>query len=71
MYPLPGAATVTWDVLAPKGWAATLEVDARFHLMAVQGERALGVWRDELGVESIRVYAVAPKLREPAARGTP
>ncbi len=56
----PGQATSEWWVFQDGRWGARLRVEGAFTLMDVSGDRAVGVWRDELGVEEIRVYRFAP-----------
>jgi len=47
----------TWVVFSPDGEAiATAELPARFRATAIREGRVLGVWRDELDVEQVRVY---------------
>jgi hypothetical protein len=56
IYPTTGASTVTWQVFDGGRWAGALDVPAAFRIMAVSGDRVLGVWENELGVESLRMY---------------
>jgi hypothetical protein len=52
------AATV-YTVFGPDGIpVATAELPARFRPTAIDGNRVLGVWRDPLDVEQVRVYVV-------------
>lgn len=49
----------TWSVYAPDGrWKADVVFPARFHLLSVDGMRAVGVRRDQDDVESIVVYTL-------------
>jgi hypothetical protein len=49
-----------WDVYAPsRAWRGRVELPERFLAMAVRGDRVYGVWRDELGVEHVRAYALS------------
>jgi hypothetical protein len=61
VYPLPDAPTREWQVFEDGRWIARLTVPSAFQVMAISGDRLIGVWRDELGVESVRSYAI---LRE-------
>lgn len=46
-----------WDVFATdRRWLGTVEVAAGFHLVQVGRGILVGVWYDELGTESVRVY---------------
>lgn len=48
-----------YDVFAPSGrFLGRMEAPEGFRLEGVRGDRAYGVWRDELGVEHARVYRV-------------
>ena len=50
-----------YSVLAPDGgWLGPVEVPQRVRILDVAGSWALGVFRDELGVESIVVYELLP-----------
>jgi hypothetical protein len=50
-----------WDLYDPSGqFLATIDIDARFTPMAVRGTTVTGVLKDELDVEYIVSYAVAP-----------
>jgi hypothetical protein len=55
-YSHPGEPRVEWLVFESGRWVARLEVDPAFQLMAIRDERVIGVWRDDLGVESVRAY---------------
>ena len=58
VYPLPDAAEREWQVFEEGRWIARLTVPPEFQLMAISGDRVIGVWRDELGVESVRLYHI-------------
>jgi hypothetical protein len=48
-----------WTVFDSSGvWLASVTTPAGFKLHAVRGHRLLGIYRDELGVESIRIYSL-------------
>jgi hypothetical protein len=48
-----------WDVFADDGvLLGGVEVPPRFRPMSIRGGRVAGVWRDELGVEYVQVYAM-------------
>ncbi len=53
---LPGQAQTEWWVFEEGRWLARLPVDAALEVMDVRGNRILGLWRDYLGVERIRLY---------------
>jgi hypothetical protein len=53
----PDLSASTWDVYAPdRKWMGQVELPEDFTLFAVGDDRLTGVWRDELGVEYVRVY---------------
>ena len=56
-FDLDAAAEQRWIVFGAEGASGTVRVPARFTLSAVHGGRVWGVFRDELDIESIRVYA--------------
>jgi len=63
-YALPGEDAPRWHVFDGDGrWLATVEVPARFRVLAVGADRVLGVTRDELDVERIEVR----RLSRPSA----
>jgi len=48
-----------WTILAHDGaWLGTLRLPERFVLMEVGEDYLLGTWRDELGIESVRLYGL-------------
>ena len=50
-------APATWDVFSPaREWLGQVETPGGFIAMSITGEGLAGVWRDELGVEHVRVY---------------
>lgn len=52
----PGMA-VSYHVLAPDGrWLGSVRLPPRFELLAVGGDRVLGVQRDEFDVQAVTVY---------------
>ena len=52
-------APATWHVYSSAGrWLGEVLTPADFTLTSVAGERIAGIWRDELGVEHVRVYRV-------------
>ncbi len=55
---LDAAAEQHWIVFGAAGALGTVRVPARFTVSAVHGGRVWGVYRDELDIESIRVYAL-------------
>lgn len=49
--------TVTWEVFDEQGrWLGPVESPVRFRLEAVTTDAVAGVWRDELDVQSVRIY---------------
>jgi len=60
--------TPTWQVFAPDGrWLGTVATPADGRIMDIGEDYVLGVWRDEMGVETVRMYG----LVKPAARESP
>jgi hypothetical protein len=58
-YPLPGVEQETWRVYSPDGRRlAALTMPARFRTLEVSRDAVLGVWRDSLDVEYVRVYGL-------------
>jgi hypothetical protein len=46
-----------WDVFGPEGeLRGQVEMPPDFYPMSVRGRRLAGVWRDDVGVEYVRVY---------------
>lgn len=58
VYPRPDAEQVEWLVFERGRWIARLRVDPAFALRAIEGDYVIGVWRDDLGVEFVRLYRV-------------
>jgi hypothetical protein len=53
----PLAEDRVWDVFDEAGvWRATLRTPAEFVIQAVRGDQVLGIWTNEMGVSSARVY---------------
>jgi len=47
----------TWDVFNELGeWLGKVKTPPGFSVLNVNGDRIVGVWRNELGVEHVRVY---------------
>ena len=47
----------TWTVMDPEGvWLGTITMPDGFRPLYIGGDRVLGVWRDELDVERVRLY---------------
>lgn len=63
----PDRSGPTWDVYSPAGeWLGQVELPDGFSLSEVHQGKLVGVWRDELGVEYVRVYRLHPSAgREP------
>lgn len=56
VYARPDAAHAEWVIFERGRWVARLTVDAAFQLLAIEGDRVIGVWRDDLDVEIVRMY---------------
>ena len=55
----PDRSGLTWDVYSPaRRWLGQVELPPGFSLSAVTNRRLVGVWRDEMGVEHVRVYGL-------------
>ncbi len=55
--PSVGSGTRSWLVFDPSGiWLGTISVQANLKITDVGRDYVLGVYRDELGVESVRLY---------------
>jgi len=64
-------APATWDVFAPsREWLGQVRTPEGFSLSAVAGGKLVGVWRDTLGVEYVRVYRLRAE-EQGAADGVP
>ena len=59
-YSLPDEGEAKWHVLEHGRWVATVRLDASFSLMAVQDHQVIGVWRDAMDVEHVRMLHVDP-----------
>jgi hypothetical protein len=60
----PDRSGLTWDVFASsREWLGQVELPAGFSLSAIHDQRMVGVWRDELWVEHVRVYGLSPSGR--------
>jgi hypothetical protein len=56
-YQAPGDETVAWSVFAPAGqYLGDVAVPAAFRILAVEARGAIGVWKDDLDVERLRVW---------------
>ena len=56
-YPIPGADSVRWHVIAPDGaLRATLMAPVALEILDVGDGALLGVWRDDMGVPTLRVH---------------
>lgn len=58
-YHRPHDSDINWDVIRDGRWIASVKVDTAFQLMLIRGDRLLGVWRNELGVETVRAYRLS------------
>ncbi len=51
----------TWDVYGPgREWLGQVQTPGAFRVMGVTADWLVGVWRDDLGVEHVRVYRIRP-----------
>lgn len=58
-YRLPWDPVSIWDILAPDGtWVATLDIPPAGILRDIGEDYILGVWRDEDGIEQVRMYGL-------------
>jgi hypothetical protein len=55
-YALPGPDIVEWWIFDDERWVGRIRMDPAFQAMDVRGNRVLGVWRDGLGIEHIRIH---------------
>jgi hypothetical protein len=54
-------ASGTWDVYgAGREWLGQVQTPAGFMVTSVTSDQLVGVWRDDLGVEHVRVYQIRP-----------
>jgi hypothetical protein len=52
-------APATWDVYGPgREWLGQVQTPGSFAVTGVTADRLVGVWRDESGVEHVRVYRI-------------
>jgi hypothetical protein len=50
-------ASATWDVYGPgREWLGQVQTPEGFAMTAITGDKLVGVWRDDPGVEYVRVY---------------
>lgn len=59
-YARPGDDRVEWWVFEAERWIARITVDPAYQPMDVRDDLVIGVWRDDLGIERIRIYRFAP-----------
>lgn len=59
-YQLPGYSLVEWWIFDQGVWVGRLRADPAFQIMDVRQDRMLGVWRDDFGVEHVRIYRFSP-----------
>lgn len=63
-------AAATWDVFAPsREWLGQVRTPEGFWVSAIAGGKLVGVWRDTLGVEYVRVYRFRAEERARADGG--
>jgi hypothetical protein len=55
-YALPAHDIVEWWIFDDERWVGRVRMDPAFQAMDVRGNRVLGVWRDGLGIEHIRIH---------------
>ena len=52
-------ASAMWDVFGPdRGWLGHVQTPRGFMVTSITAESVAGVWRDNLGVEHVRVYRI-------------
>lgn len=59
-YELPGHSLAEWWIFDEGIWVGRLRADPAFQAMDVREDRVLGVWRDDLGLEHLRIYRFSP-----------
>ncbi len=58
-YPTPGEDAPTWDVFDPDGrWLGGVETPAGLVIHDIGADYVLGVWKDELDVEHVRLHRI-------------
>jgi hypothetical protein len=58
-YPRSGAVEVTWRVFEASGvYVASVKTPNRLRVFEIGGDYVLGLWKDELDVEHVRLYAL-------------
>lgn len=58
-YPVPGNGSVDWVVFSDSGAnIGALRVPANLKIVDVGVDYVLGIWRDEVGVDSVRMYSL-------------
>ncbi len=61
IYPPDFLAPGTWDVYSPeREWLGQVYTPGGFMMTSVTSDQLVGVWRDDLGVEHVRVYRIRP-----------
>ncbi len=54
-------APATWDVFnGARRWVGQVQTPEGFMVMSITEDNVAGVWRDDLGVEHVRVYRIRP-----------
>jgi hypothetical protein len=54
-------AAGTWDVYLPnRNWVGQVQTPAGLIVTSIAGDLLAGVWRDDMGVEHVRVYRIRP-----------
>jgi len=68
-YQPPGEELNTWDIYNSTGhlvgWA---EAPARLRVTEIGKDYIMGVWKDELDLEYVRLYSLQPVNPDPALR---
>ena len=60
-YPAPGESPPRWSLFAPDGrFLGTVDTPPGVQLLEIGNTSVLGVWRDDLDVEYVRVYPLVP-----------
>ena len=61
-----GSDVTTWSVFNPRGiWLGNVSTPAQLRVTEIDSDAVVGVWRDNLDVQSVRVHG----LRKPGGRG--
>jgi hypothetical protein len=60
-YPIPGETSSRWTVFGRDGlFLGTVDLPPRLQVFEIDATSILGLWRDDLDVEYVRVYSLVP-----------